>query len=74
MAAYSVDGDAIQVNPSVPQNANITITGYLTAGQSITAEGIEITDATRGIVLKSPNGNRWRITVSDSGVLTTAAL
>lgn len=31
-----VDGDAIQVNPSVPQDANITITGDLTAGQSIT--------------------------------------
>jgi hypothetical protein len=68
------NGTYIQVSPSEPQNANITITGDLTAGQSITAEGFEITDATRGIVLTSPNGTRWRITVSDSGALTTAAL
>jgi len=68
------NGDYIQVSPSEPQNANINITGDLTAGQCIKAEGIEIKDATRGIVLTSSNGTRWRITVSDSGVLTTAAL
>lgn len=27
-----------------------------------------------GFVLRSPNGNRWKVTVSDSGALTTTAL
>lgn len=31
------NGNYIQVSPSVPQNANINITGDLTAGQSIIA-------------------------------------
>jgi hypothetical protein len=35
---------------------------------------IEINDSTKGVVLKSPNGTQWRITISDTGVLTTAAL
>lgn len=35
---------------------------------------IEITDATKGIILRSPNNARWRITVSDAGVLTAVSL
>jgi len=35
---------------------------------------IEVTDLTKGVILTSPNGNRFRITVSDTGVLTTTAL
>lgn len=35
---------------------------------------IEITDATKGIILKSPNGTRWRVTVGDTGVLTTTSI
>ncbi|WP_293787277.1 hypothetical protein [uncultured Pedobacter sp.] len=40
----------------------------------ITADGIEITDPTKGIILAAPNGTRWRITVSDSGALSTVAI
>lgn len=32
---------------------------------------IEITDSARGIILTAPNSNRYRITVSNTGVLTT---
>jgi len=35
---------------------------------------IEITDLTQGIILKSPNGTRFRIQVSNSGALTTTSL
>jgi hypothetical protein len=41
---------------------------------NLTNGDIEIDDFTKGVVLKSPNGARWRITISDTGVLTTAAL
>jgi len=27
-----------------------------------------------GIILRSPNGSKWRITVSDTGVLSTTAV
>jgi hypothetical protein len=32
-------------------------------------EDLEITDYEKGIVLTSPNGNKWRLQVSDEGVL-----
>lgn len=47
-----------------------------TAAQQVMAgpRDIEITDASKGIVLKSPNGTRFRLTVADDGTLTTTAL
>jgi hypothetical protein len=42
---------------------------------NLTASGdIEITDPTRGIILRSPNGTRWRIQVTNAGTLTTTSL
>ena len=35
---------------------------------------IEITDATKGVILRSPNGTRYRITVDDAGSLTSTAV
>lgn len=35
---------------------------------------LEITDATKGLIIKSPNGTRWRLTVGDDGALTTTGL
>lgn len=35
---------------------------------------IEVTDLAKGVILKSPDGTRWRISVSDAGVLTTTSL
>jgi len=35
---------------------------------------IEITDSTKGIILKSPNGARWRITINDAGLLTPTSI
>ena len=40
----------------------------------ITSEDIEITDATKGVILKSANGTRYRITVDNDGSLTTTAI
>jgi hypothetical protein len=43
--------------------------------RNLTASGdIEVTDSTKGIILKSPDGTRYRVTVSDLGVLSAASL
>ena len=34
---------------------------------------IEITDTTKGVILRSPNGSRYRITVNNAGVLVVSS-
>ena len=46
-----------------------TLSGQVMVGP----RDVEITDATKGIVLKSPAGSRYRVTVSNTGTLTAAA-
>jgi len=59
-----------------------TLTGTATAPRSISlpnatgtvaltqqAVDYEVTDATKGVIMKSPNGSRWRLTIDDSGSL-----
>ena len=41
---------------------------------TVTGGDIEVTDSASGIILKSPNGTRYRVTISDLGVLSTASL
>jgi hypothetical protein len=41
---------------------------------TVTGGDIEVTDSASGIILKSPNGTRYRVTVSDLGILSTASL
>ena len=38
------------------------------------ANDIEITDSTKGVILKSPNNTRWRLTINDNGTLQRVAL
>jgi len=38
------------------------------------AGDVEITDSTKGLILKAPNGTRYRVTVDNAGSLTTTAL
>lgn len=35
----------------------------------IDSQDIEITDSAKGIILSSPDGQRWRLTVSNAGAL-----
>lgn len=57
---------------------NVSAAGLLTINASggiiNTANDIEITDATKGIILKSPDGSRWRVTVDNSGNLITTSI
>lgn len=39
-----------------------------------TTNDIEITDTTKGVILKSPDGTRWRITITNNGELVATSL
>lgn len=53
----------------------ITITYALNASfTGTTSADLEFTDPTRGVILRSPNGTRWRVTVSNTGTLITTAV
>jgi hypothetical protein len=43
-------------------------------GQHNHSKDIEITDTTYGVILKSPDSTRWRITISNSGELIATSL
>lgn len=45
-----------------------------TASTTLTAEDIEITTVGKGVIMKSPNGNRWRLTPSNAGASVWTAL
>ena len=39
-----------------------------------TDQDIEITDSSKGIILRSPNGTRYRITINNSGILVSGSI
>lgn len=43
-------------------------------GATTVTNDIEVNTANKGVILKSPNGTRFRVTVSDAGVLTTTSI
>lgn len=55
-------------------SGNTVMGGVKDDGSTYTVADFESTTASKGIILKSPNGTRYRITVSDTGVLTTTAI
>ena len=56
------------------ETARITSDGNVGIGTSSPGDKLEIGGAGAGIILASPNGTRYRITVSNIGVLTVAAV
>ena len=55
--------------------ANQTVVGNISASSSIyTNTDFEAINTANGLILKSPNGSRWRITVNNSGALTTTSI
>ena len=47
---------------------------FLSGGTVSTASDIEITDLSKGLILKAPNGTRYRLSVNNSGALITTAI
>lgn len=62
-------------------NANIDMNWHelygawnISAYNTITAGGdVEVTDATKGIILKSPDGTRYKLTIANGGTVTVSA-
>lgn len=59
-------------SPSVGSRKNAYV--LYNDGRSEQESDIEVTDPTKGIILRSPDNSRWRITVDNSGNLTTTKL
>lgn len=84
-AALEIDGEGtavlfgdqsgkIGINTETP-NKTLTVIGDVSAtGVIINNDHVEITDFSKGVVLRSPNNTRWKLTVNNSGVLSTVQL
>lgn len=73
LLSLSDDGSALFANGHITF-ANDGSALFANGVFTISSTGdVEITDTTKGYILKSPNGTRYRIKVSDVGVLTTQA-
>lgn len=81
----SVDGNCLRLtyndaNGSATYYAdfNVSSAGVLTINASggiiKTANDVEITDSSKGIILTSPDNSRWRVTVDNSGNLITTSI
>ncbi|KRT15677.1 hypothetical protein ASU31_13510 [Pedobacter ginsenosidimutans] len=57
------------------QGSYLSLVGGILSGDLAISNGeIEINDFSKGIILRSPNGSRFRITVDNSGALQTTSL
>jgi hypothetical protein len=63
-----VSANKVGINTETP-NESLSVNG----NASITQD-IEIKDFSRGVILRSPNNNRWRITINNSGHLITTLI
>lgn len=73
-SSSNVTVHATTESTSTTTGALVVSGGCGISGSVYCGNDVEITDSTKGVILKSPNGTRYRITVNDSGVLTTTAL
>jgi hypothetical protein len=55
-------------------NSSVLNSNFLALSGGKINGDIEILDHTKGIILRSPNNSRWRITVTDNGHLNAIAL
>ena len=75
--AYSGGAVGLRVRLAPSQTANAVEVQNSSGGvlASISPGGdVEVTDAARGLILKAPNGTRYRVTVSNAGTLVTTAI
>ncbi len=65
---YSPDGTNIQLGGGVSDRNNDVIIGN---GKLSVKESVEVTNNASGLILRSPNGTRYELTVLDNGTLQT---
>jgi hypothetical protein len=74
MAAFpELPGELRQVFPKSFWSWWQAFRSYLLS-EFVTQGDVEVSTASSGIVLKSPDGTRWRVTVTNAGVLVVTAL
>jgi hypothetical protein len=73
LAVYTTNDTFANGLIRVSNVVSTTTTASTYAGPIIGASDLEVTDSTKGIVLKSPNGTRWRVTVSNAGTLSVGS-
>jgi len=65
----------VQSNSAIwNQIAYLPLSGGTLTGTVSTNQDIEITDSTKGIILKSPSNFKYRVTVNDAGELVTTLI
>jgi hypothetical protein len=73
------------INDWASENGNVAIAitkvglvgvGTVNPGSKLEVDGgdIEVDDSGRGVILRSPDGNRWRVRVDNAGELNTTRL
>ena len=67
-ASLFVSANMVGINTETPTEALSVV------GNASITEDLEIKDFNKGVILRSPNNNRWRITVNNSGQLITTLI
>lgn len=67
-------GDVQEVSPAQVKTILAYTLQEVSDNGNTTTNDIEITDTTKGIILKSANGTRWRLGITNSGELTAVSL
>lgn len=71
---FFVASGTVGINTEVPNQA-LTVIGSISSTDIIyTDSDVEITNLTKGLILRSPNNTRWRITITDAGTLSATSL
>jgi len=71
----ALEANSIERLRILASNGNVGL-GTQAPASRLTVSGgdAEVTDSASGIILKSPDGTRWRVTISNLGILTTASI
>ena len=63
-------GSIAKIDQLTCKKLDVDVEGFKTKGKGASQQDIEIEVHGKGIVLRSPNGHRWRIVISDAGVIS----
>lgn len=70
----SGNGTTLNIEDNVQTISYLASIGHLFSGPILSDNDIEITDNTKGIILKAPDSSRHRITVANNGTLISTPL